>query len=266
MTHDSIRLPLQDKHAIVTGGSRGIGLAIAKRLLAHGARVTLVGRDAASLASACDVLDGGTRVTSVTADVRSSESVAAAFDAARHTHGSIDILVNNAGAAASERFDRMRASTWDDMIAVNLTGVFHCTHAALPDMLTHGWGRVVNVASTAGLTGYGYVTAYCAAKHGVVGLTRALAQEMATRGVTVNAVCPGFTDTDIVREAVSNIADKTGQSLDAARDGLARRNPQGRLVQPEEVADTVAWLCAPAANAVNGQAIAVDGGETTGAR
>ena len=259
-------LPLQDKHALITGGSRGIGLAIARRLLALGARVTVMGRDQGALDAARENLDGKSRVATVVGDVSDAASVAEAFNAARHHNGSIDILINNAGAAASERFDRMDAQTWNSMIAVNLTGVFHCTQAALPDMVSHGWGRVVNVASTAGLTGYSYVTAYCAAKHGVVGLTRALAQEVATRGLTVNAVCPGFTDTDIVREAVSNIANKTGQSLDEARGGLAKRNPQGRLVEPDEVAQTVAWLCLPDSAAMNGQAIAVDGGETAGTR
>ncbi|MCY1369500.1 D-beta-hydroxybutyrate dehydrogenase [compost metagenome] len=150
---------------------------------------------------------------------------------------------------------------WQSTIAVNLTGTFHCIQAALPGMLKEKWGRVINVASTAGLIGYGYVSAYCAAKHGVVGLTRSLALETAQKGVTVNAVCPGYTETDIVRGAVSNIVDKTGMTPEAARAKLAARNPQRRLVQPEEVAETVAWLALPASASVNGQAIAVDGGE-----
>ena len=147
------------------------------------------------------------------------------------------------------------------MLDVNLTGAYHCMQAALPGMLDAGWGRVVNVASTAGLTGYRYVAAYCAAKHGLVGLTRALALEVATRGVTVNAVCPGFTDTDIVADAVANIVRKTGRTADQARAELAAGNPQGRLVRPDEVAHAVAWLCMPGAAALNGQAIAVAGGE-----
>ncbi len=147
------------------------------------------------------------------------------------------------------------------MMAVNLDGTFHCTQAALAGMLAAGWGRIINIASTAGLTGYGYVTAYCAAKHGVVGLTRALAVEVATKGVTVNAVCPGFTDTDIVKEAVANIVAKTGRTAEQAQAELASRNPQKRLVRPEEVANTVVWLCLPGSEAITGQAIAVAGGE-----
>jgi 3-hydroxybutyrate dehydrogenase len=170
-------------------------------------------------------------------------------------------LVNNAGQAVSQRFDRTDAALWQSMLAVNLTGTFNCIQAALPAMLEAGWGRIVNVASTAGLIGYAYVSAYCAAKHGVVGLTRALALETARKGVTVNAVCPGYTETDIVRDAVQNIVAKTGMSNGEARAKLAERNPQGRLVQPDEVAHAVLLLCMPAASAINGQAIAVDGGE-----
>jgi NAD(P)-dependent dehydrogenase (short-subunit alcohol dehydrogenase family) len=150
---------------------------------------------------------------------------------------------------------------WQQMLAVNLTGTFHCTQAALPAMLESGWGRIVNVASTAGLIGYGYVSAYCAAKHGVIGLTRSLALEVASKGVTVNAVCPGYTETDIVREAVANIVAKTGRSEEQALSELASRNPQKRLVQPQEVASAVAWLCLPGSGAMNGQALAVAGGE-----
>lgn len=263
---DSAGLPLAQRHAVVTGGSRGIGLAIAAQLLAQGARVTIVGRRADTLASACTSLNGADRVHGVVADVSDADAVAQAFDQARAVHGSIDILVNNAGQAQSQRFDRMDAALWQTMLSVNLGGVYNCTQAALGDMVARKWGRIVNVASTAGLTGYAYVTAYCAAKHGVVGLTRALAQEVAMQGVTVNAVCPGFTDTDIVRDAVANIAGKTGQTEAQASASLAQRNPQGRLVQPDEVAATVLWLCQPSSSSINGQSIAIDGGEITGAR
>ena len=242
---------LEGKHALVTGGSRGIGLAVAKALLAEGARVTIAGRDTATLAN-CDF--PGAKLPM---DVADPDSVAAAFAAA----GPVDILVNNAGQAASSPFHRTDAETWQRMLDVNLSGTFHCTRAALPGMVEAGWGRVVNVASTAGLTGYRYVAAYCAAKHGVIGLTRALALEVATRGVTVNAVCPGFTETDIVKDAVNNIMAKTGRSEEQARAELAAGNPQQRLIQPEEVASAVLWLCLPTSSSMNGQAIAVAGGE-----
>ena len=246
---------LQGRHAVVTGASRGIGLAIARTLRARGARVTLMARDARALEAAAAALGGETAWQTV--DVTDAEGVAAAFARA----GAVDILANNAGQAASAPFGRTDAALWQRMLDVNLTGAYHCMQAALPGMLDAGWGRVVNVASTAGLTGYRYVAAYCAAKHGLVGLTRALALEVATRGVTVNAVCPGFTDTDIVADAVANIVRKTGRTADEARAELAAGNPQGRLVRPDEVAHAVAWLCMPGAAALNGQAIAVAGGE-----
>jgi NAD(P)-dependent dehydrogenase (short-subunit alcohol dehydrogenase family) len=189
--------------------------------------------------------------------VSDAASVAAAFARA----GAADILVNNAGQAASAPILRTDGEMWQRMLDVNLTGAYHCIQAALPGMLDGGWGRIVNVASTAGLTGYRYVAAYCAAKHGLVGLTRALALELATKGITVNAVCPGYTETGIVQDAVANIVRKTGRSEQQARAELAAGNPQGRLVQPDEVAHAVAMLCMPAAAAMNGQAIAVAGGE-----
>ncbi|OZI77448.1 SDR family NAD(P)-dependent oxidoreductase [Bordetella genomosp. 12] len=253
---------LQGRHALVTGGARGIGLACVRALAARGAAVTLLGRNAQTLQEVSRQLAAeGLAVAAVAADIARPEDVAVAFAQARAAHGPIQILVNNAGQAVSERFERTSADVWEQMLQVNLSGTFHCTQAALPDMLQGGWGRVINVASTAGLIGYGYVTAYCAAKHGVVGLTRALAQEVARKGVTVNAVCPGYTETDIVREAVGNIMKKTGMDEAAARARLAERNPQGRLVSADEVAATVAWLALPASASVNGQAIAVDGGE-----
>lgn len=254
-------LVLAGRHALITGGARGIGLAVARALLLRGARVTLLGRDGAALDSAVDSLAVLGQVQAVNADITNEASVRAAFEQSAREFGPVLILVNNAGQAVSQRFDRTDAATWASMLAVNLTGTFHCIQAALPGMLAEGWGRVINVASTAGLIGYSYVSAYCAAKHGVIGLTRSLALETAQKGITVNAVCPGYTETDIVRGAVSNIVEKTGMTAEAARAKLAERNPQGRLVQPEEVAETVAWLALPASSSVNGQAIAVDGGE-----
>ena len=246
---------LKGKHAVVTGASRGIGLAIARALLAQGARVTLLARDAAALEAAAAALGNDTSWQTV--DVTDAARVNDAFARA----GTVDILVNNAGQAASAPFGRTDAALWQRMLDANLTGAYHCIQAALPGMLDLGWGRIVNVASTAGLTGYRYVAAYCAAKHGLVGLTRALALELADKGVTVNAVCPGYTETDLVRDAVANIARRTGRSVDEARAELAAANPQGRLVQPDEVAHAVAWLCMPAACAMNWQAVAVAGGE-----
>jgi NAD(P)-dependent dehydrogenase (short-subunit alcohol dehydrogenase family) len=251
---------LEGRHALVTGGGRGIGLAIAAALLEQGARVTLLGRNESTLAQATQALHAQ-RCAAVAADIASRAAVEQAFTRAAQRFGAIDILVNNAGQAASAPFRKTDDALWRSMMAVNLDGAFYCIQAALPGMLDAGWGRVVNVASTAALTGYRYVTAYCAAKHALLGLTRALALEMAGKGITVNAVCPGYTETDIVRDAAANIAQKTGRSLEQAMVELAAGNPQGRLVQPEEVADTVAWLCRPQSSAITGQAIAVAGGE-----
>lgn len=232
--------PLSGKHAVVTGGARGIGAAIAEALRFAGAKVSVLGRH-----------------TSPSADVANADEVRRAFE----QFGRVDILVNNAGQAQSAPFLRTDHELWRRMLAVNLDGVYHCTHAALPGMLESGWGRVVNIASTAGITGYGYVTAYCAAKHGVVGFTRALALELARKNITVNAVCPGYTETDMVEEAVANIMVKTGRSEGEARAELSSKNPQQRLVKPEEVANSVLWLCVPGSEAITGQAIAVAGGE-----
>ena len=252
---------LAGKHALVTGGSRGIGSAIARTLLSHGARVTVLGRNEKTLVDMVGRLTQDCELNSVVADVCEPDAVSRAFENARERFGRIDILVNNAGHASSAPFLKTDAELWRRMLAVNLDGTFHCTQSALPGMLEAGWGRVVNVASTAGLTGYGYVSAYCAAKHAVVGLTRALAIEVATKGITVNAVCPGYTDTDMVRESVDKIVAKTGRTAEAVRAELVSRNPQKRLVQPEEAANAVAWLCLPGSEAINGQAIAVAGGE-----
>jgi NAD(P)-dependent dehydrogenase (short-subunit alcohol dehydrogenase family) len=252
---------LAGKHALVTGGSRGIGAAVASLLLAHGARVSVLSRSRP--ARNADAAYGTSRdLDYVTADVTSSADVSRAFAEARSRFGSVNILINNAGQAVSAPFSKTDLAIWRSMMAVNLDGTFYCTQAALPDMLELSWGRIVNIASTAGLVGYAYVSAYCAAKHAVVGFTRSLALEVATKGVTVNAVCPGYTETDMVKESVTNIVAKTGRTRDQALAELVARNPQKRLIRPEEVANAVAWLCLPGSEAVTGQAIAVSGGET----
>lgn len=252
-------MKLTGKHALVTGGTRGIGLEIARKLLQEGVRVTLTGRHAAPISLA--TLQGGEQVQMVTMDVADPQSVKQGMAQAVQCFGAIDILVNNAGQAHSAPMMKTDLALWQRMLDINLSGTFHCIQAVLPSMLANGWGRIVNVASTAGLTGYAYVGAYCAAKHGVIGLTRALALELATKGVTVNAVCPGYTETEIVTEAIENIVQKTGCTPEQAKAQLVAANPQKRLIQPQEVAHTVAWLCHPDSAAINGQAIAVAGGE-----
>jgi len=253
---------LRGRHAVVTGAARGIGAAIVRVLAADGAVVTLLGRQRDALQRVADELAGGPHGV-VVADVSDAAQVQAAFDEARAARGAIAILVNNAGQAESAPFMKTSAELWQRMLAVNLTGSFVCAQAALPDMLKAGSGRIVNIASTAGQKGYAYVCAYVAAKHGVIGLTRSLALELATRGVTVNAVCPGYTETDILRDSIANVVAKTGRSEAQARAGFAAGNPQQRIVQPEQVADAVRWLCGDAAAAITGQSISVSGGEVT---
>ncbi|SDD48745.1 NAD(P)-dependent dehydrogenase, short-chain alcohol dehydrogenase family [Paracoccus isoporae] len=241
------------KHIVVTGGGSGVGAETARVLAQTGAHVTIMGRRETPLRAQglpyqiCDVTD--------------PDAVEAAFEAARKAHGPVLGVVANAGAADSVPFARMTAETMTDMLAVNLMGVVNVWRAALQDMKQAGWGRMIAIASTAGLKGYPYVSAYCAAKHGVVGLTRSLAMELAGAGITVNAVCPGFVETPLLDRSVENIIAKTGLSEDAARDSLIRNNPQRRFIQAEEVAGAVSYLFSDAARSVNGHCLTLSGGE-----
>lgn len=252
----------QSKHVLITGGARGIGAAIARTLADGAATITLLGRYETPLAeSLAKLARGSQRHGFVVADVTDPRQIEAAFARARDDRGPIDILVNNAGQAQSATFNGTSLELWERMISTNLTGTFLCCKAALPGMIQQGGGRIINIASTAAQKGYAYVSAYVAAKHGVLGLTRALALEVARKGITVNAVCPGYTDTDILREAIANVTAKTGRSEQEALAEFARSNPQQRIVRPEEVADAVRWLCSSSASAITGQAISVSAGE-----
>ena len=257
--------PLSGQHAVVTGGSRGIGGAIATLLAAQGADVTLMARTAAHLETQAAALGAmGVRIRPVVCDVTNAASVDDAFaDATAHL-GDVTILVNNAGYSTAAPVQDLTLDTWERTIAVNLTGAFLCAQRVLPAMTRRRGGRIVSVASVAGLKGFARVAAYCAAKHGVVGFTRALAIETARHGITVNAVCPGYTEgTTMLADAVKNIREGTGRSEDEARALLTRPSPRGTLVTPHEVAATVVWLCSADASAITGQAIAVAAGEVT---
>lgn len=244
------------KHAFVTGGGSGIGLAIARALTGNGWSVTIAGRNAQRLQDAARAIGARAQVLDVT-DATAVKSALAGLGAP------IQLLVNNAGGVSTAPFEKTSLDAWHQTLDVNLMGAVRCMQAALPAMKAAGWGRIVNVASTAGLVGYRYVSAYVAAKHALVGLTKALALEVAKSGVTVNAVCPGYTDTDIVASAVATISQATGRDADAARSSLMAVNPQGRLVKPEEVAAAVLWLASDDAAAVNGVALPIAGGEVS---
>jgi 3-hydroxybutyrate dehydrogenase len=250
---------LTGKHALVTGGGTGVGAAIAKCLSDAGASVTVAGRRPEPLRETARRLPGA---QAIRCDVTDPASVERLFAEATEGLGAPEIVVANAGAAHSAPFASIGLEEWNAALATNLTGTFLTAKSALPPMRATGWGRLIFVASTAGLKGYRYVAPYVAAKHGVVGLARALALETARAGITVNAVCPGFTDTDMLERSVEKIVAATGRSAEEARASLAEGNPQGRFVEPAEVANAVLWLCSDGAAAVTGQAISVSGGET----
>ena len=246
-------MSVSGRHIVVTGGGSGVGEACAHAFASQGAKVTIFGRTAEKLAAqslpyqVCDVTD--------------TEAVAAAFEAAKEIAGPVDAVIANAGAVESVPFAKMKPDVLQAMLAVNVMGVSNVWQAALPDMKENGWGRMIAVASTAGLRGYPYVSAYCAAKHAVIGLTRALARELGRTGITVNAICPGFVETPMLERSIDTIVNKTGMSREKAAEVLRADNPQGRFIQPSEVAETALWLCSEGAVSMNGQAVTLAGGE-----
>ena len=247
-----------ERHVLVTGASRGIGERLAARFAREGARLTLCGRDPETISAAAARIPGS---VGIAADVTDETSVEQLFAQAREAHGPVSVVIANAGGSESAPISRTTIDAWNATLAVNLTGVFLCFRAGLADMQERSWGRLICIASTAGLKGYGYVTPYCAAKHGAVGLTRSLALELAKTPITVNAICPGFTETPMLTESIQRIVDTTGRSEEQARTSLRRINPQDRFIDPDEIADTAHWLCSDAARSITGQALAVAGGE-----
>lgn len=248
---------LAGKTALITGGGRGIGRALATHLTALGARVVVAGRTVSELEETAHAVGG----LALPMDAASRASVQAALVDLAARAGRIDILVNNAGVAESAPFDRTTDAMWDGMMAVNAGSAFALCRALIPPMIAAGWGRVINIASNAGLTGYAYSSAYCASKHAMIGMTRAIALEIARSNVTINSVCPGWVNTKMADEAVQRIADKTGRGAEQARRGLEGMSPQRRMVEPEEVAHVVAMLCSDEARSIHGQSIPVDGGQ-----
>lgn len=250
---------ISGKHALVTGGGSGVGRAIALALAGAGINVTICGRREAELAKVAGESEG---IFGIAADVTSEASMASLHETAQAARGAFDIVVANAGMAGSMPAHKTALTDWQKTLDVNLTGAFLTVKPALAGMAARKAGRIVFIASTAGLKGYAYVAPYVAAKHGVVGLMRALAAETAKSGVTVNAVCPGFVETDMLEESIQRVVEKTGRSAGEARASLASTNPQGRFIQPQEIAAAVLWLCGDAAASITGQAISISGGET----
>lgn len=252
---------LEGRAAVVTGGGRGIGASVAELLAREGAKVVVSARSTDEIESVAENLGGAeNRVWAIPCDVTDPEQVAALYRAALERLGQVDILVNNAGIADSAPLKSITLESWNRIMAVNATGTFLCTQTFLPAMVERGWGRVVNIASIAGKIGGRYMAAYVASKHAALGFTRAVAAEVATTGVTVNAVCPGFVDTPMTDQSVARIVEKTGAEAANVKEGLERMSPQNRLMEPEEVAFQVLNLCDPRARGVNGQGLVLDGG------
>ena len=254
-------MELRGKSALVTGGGRGIGAAVARRLAEAGAAVAVTARSTDEIGAVAEELRAsGAEAHAITADVTDESAVAELAARAEEALGGIDILINNAGSATSAPLGRTTLETWERMLSVNATSTFLVTRAVVPGMVERGWGRVVNVASIAGKAGAPYIAAYVAAKHAVVGFTRAVAAELAKTGVTVNAVCPGYVDTPMTEASIARIRERTGRDAADALAILERQSPQGRIYLPEEVAYLVLTLCADLAGGVNGQALVLDGG------
>ena len=248
-------MDLSGKHAIVTGGGTGIGLAITKALSKKGAMVTIMGRNKARLDEVASTLKN---VNAVQVDVTDPASVADSFKEASNI-AAISILVNNAGAALAAPFHKTSLDAWQNTLNINLTSIYLTISATLDEIKSSSHGRIINIASIAGLEGAAYTTAYCASKHGVIGLTRSLACELTKTEATVNAICPGFTNTDIVTDAVNNIMKKTGRTAEEALNDILVSVNQSRMIEPSEIADEVLNLCDPKSDAINGQAIVIDG-------
>jgi NAD(P)-dependent dehydrogenase (short-subunit alcohol dehydrogenase family) len=253
---------LEGLHVVVTGGGTGIGAAIAQAFGGAAAKLTLLGRRPGPLDEQVRALTAdGVSAASFSCDLTDPDAAAGAFAKAVEAQGPVQILVNNAGMAESASFAQTTPELVRKVFDANVTQVFHCTRQVMPRMVEAGFGRIINIASTAGLTGYPYVTAYCAAKHAVLGLTRSLALEVVRTGVTVNAVCPGYTETPLVDGAIEKIHAKSGRDREALRKGLSEVNPMGRMIRPDEVADAVLWVASPGSASITGQAIVVAGGE-----
>ncbi len=254
--------PLAGRHALITGGNRGIGAAIATALADLGANITLAARNEGALRTQQDILSrrGDIAVASQRMDLRDPDSISQGAAAARENLGPIAILINNAGVAPAAPLAKLELNSWRETFDINVQAAFLLSQALVDDMQEQGFGRIVNIASTAGLRGYPFVAAYVASKHALIGLTRALALELAKGPITVNAVCPGYTETEMAHNAITNIQ-QSGKSEAEARAILTRSNPQGRLIQPDQVAAAAGWLCLPSSAAITGQAIAVAGGE-----
>jgi NAD(P)-dependent dehydrogenase (short-subunit alcohol dehydrogenase family) len=254
--------PLKGQHALITGGSRGIGAAISNALAALGADISLVARDLKTLEIQSNYLKSefGVNVFSTSTDITNEKEIESSFKKSEKINGAVDILINNAGIGKSMPFHKMDLDFWKTTLDLNLTGTFLCTKQVYENMRERGYGRIINISSTVGLRGYPYIAAYAASKHAVIGLTRTLALEAVKKGITVNAICPGYTETDLVSEAIDNIAKTSGRDKVTIKTEIENMSPMGRLVTPEEVAESAAWLCLPSSASVTGQAIVVAGG------